>query len=76
MKTTLPRHTLLALATIAAAVTIALWAWNTLAVPFALPEIDARHALAAFALLGMVRIALRPRRTRHGTWRYRRESLR
>jgi len=73
MKMTLPRRTLLALATIGAAVAIALWAWNTLAVPFALPEIDARHVLAAFALLGMVRIALLPHRTRHRAWRYRHE---
>jgi len=64
MKTALPSRALLALATIAATVAIALWAWNTLAVPFALPEIGARHVLAAFALLGIVRMALHPRRTR------------
>ena len=45
---------------------IGLWAWNKLAGPFDMPEVQHLHALAALTLLGIVRLGLGGRRKQAG----------
>ena len=62
MKLTDTRHLLAALLAFAAIITIGLWSWNTLAELFGAPEAQFKHAVAAIALLTLLRYSLRPRR--------------
>lgn len=61
------RHLLGALVAIAVIAAIGLWSWNTLAELFGAPEAQFKHALAALALLSLLRLATRRRyaRIRH-----------
>lgn len=50
---------------------IALWSWNTLATLTDLPSAGFRHAIAAIALLAILRLLLRLGRGRHRSLRRR-----
>ena len=65
------RHLLVALATITIVAVIGLWSWNTLAELFGAPQAQFRHALAALALLLLLRLATR---RRYATIRHHRRS--
>ncbi len=58
------RRTVFAAVLFLATAAIALWAWNTLSALAGLPAAEFRHALAAFALLAMLRWWLLPGRSR------------
>ena len=55
------KHLLAAALAFAAMMLAGLWSWNTLAELFGVPEAGFRHAVAALALLAMLRFAI-PRR--------------
>ena len=57
------RHLLLAGIALAAIAVVGLWSWNTLAPLFGAPEAQLRHAVAALALLAVLRFAVPRRRT-------------
>ena len=56
------KHLLAACLALSAIAATGLWSWNTLAGLFGAPEAQIRHAVAALALLAIVRLALRRRR--------------
>lgn len=56
------KHLLVACITLAIVMATALWSWNTLASLFGAPEAQLKHAVAALALLAIVRLTLRRRR--------------
>jgi hypothetical protein len=56
------KHLLVAFLAFALIAATGLWSWNTLADLFGAPEAQFRHALAALALLAILRLAIRRRR--------------
>ena len=56
------KHALTGAGAFVASSIIALWSWNTVAGLFEGPQAEFKHAIAALALLVLVRLAILPRR--------------
>jgi hypothetical protein len=55
-------HATLAIAAVILTVALSIWAWNTLAVLYGGPSVQAKHAIAALILVGLLRRIITPTR--------------